>query len=189
MGLDPEQLQPFQGTLAGFTGEQVHVRGYITLKTTFGSGSNAKTIRVRYLVINSPSSYNIIIGRPSFNLLGAFLSTKFLVMKYPLNDGKVGTIRGDKKIARECYHNSLRLQKAKKKPNNKINHEVNMIDLDPREDFQQRTPGAHRRLKGNLYWAGNSSYHEDRYVPKPWRRNRPDKLAAKESGSLCLEPI
>lgn len=137
MGLDPEQLQPFKGTLAGFTGEQVHVRGYITLKTTFGSGSHAKTIRVRYLVINSPSSYNIIIGRPSFNLLGAFLSAKFLVMKYPLNDGKVGTIRGDQKIARECYHNSLRLQKAKKKPNNEITHEVNMIDLDPREDFQQ----------------------------------------------------
>lgn len=31
MGLDPEQLQPFRGTLAGFNGEQVHVRGYITL--------------------------------------------------------------------------------------------------------------------------------------------------------------
>jgi hypothetical protein len=41
MGLDPEQLQPFKGTLAGFTGEQVHVRGYITLKTTFGSGPHA----------------------------------------------------------------------------------------------------------------------------------------------------
>jgi hypothetical protein len=55
IGLDPEQLQPFKGTLVGFTGEQVHVRGYITLKTTFGYGSQEKTIRVRYLVVNSPS--------------------------------------------------------------------------------------------------------------------------------------
>jgi len=47
MGLDPEQLQPFKGTLAGFAGEHFHVRGYITLKTTFGYGSQAKTIRVR----------------------------------------------------------------------------------------------------------------------------------------------
>jgi hypothetical protein len=31
-GLDPEQLQPFKGTLSGFTREHVHVRGYITLK-------------------------------------------------------------------------------------------------------------------------------------------------------------
>ena len=38
--LDPDQLQPFKGTLAGFIGEQVHVRGYITLKTTFGFGRN-----------------------------------------------------------------------------------------------------------------------------------------------------
>lgn len=47
MGFDDEQLQPFKGSLAGFTGEQVHVRGYITLKTTFGDDSQAKTIRFR----------------------------------------------------------------------------------------------------------------------------------------------
>lgn len=124
MGLDPEQLQPFIGTLAGFTGEQVHVRGYITLKTTFGVRSQAKTVRVRYLVVNSPNSYNIIIGRSSFNLLGAFLSTKFLVMKYPLDNGKVGTMKGDQKIAKECYHNNPRLQKGKKKANNDESHTV-----------------------------------------------------------------
>lgn len=136
-GLDPEQLQPFKGTLAGFVGEQVHVRGYITLKTTFGHGSQAKTIRVRYLVVNSPSSYNIIIGRPAFNLLGGVLSTKFLVMKYPLDKGRIRTIKGDQKVARECYHNNLRLQKTRKNSSNEKTHEVNMIDLDPREDFQQ----------------------------------------------------
>lgn len=134
MGLDPEQLQPFKGNLPGFTGEQVHVRGYITLRTTFGTGSQAKSIRVRYLVVNSPYSYNIIIGRPTFNLLGAFLSTKFLVMKYPLDNGKVGTIRGDQKVVRE--YNNLRLQKGKKKVGDGEGHSVNMIDLDPREEFQ-----------------------------------------------------
>jgi len=107
IGLDPEQLQPFKGTLAGFTGEQVHVRGHFTLKTTFGTGENAKTIRVKYLVVCAPNCYNIIIGRHSFNLLGAFLSTRFLVMKYPMEKGKIGTLQGDQKTARECYHNNL----------------------------------------------------------------------------------
>lgn len=88
LGLDPEQLRPFKGTLADFTGEQVHVRGHITLKTTFGTKETAKTIEVKYLVINAPNSYNIIIRRPTFNLLGAFLSTRFLVMKYPLEKGE-----------------------------------------------------------------------------------------------------
>jgi hypothetical protein len=96
-----------------------------------------KTVRVRYLVVNSPNSYNIINERPAFNLLGAFLSTKFLVMKYPLDNGKVGTIKGNQKITRECYHNSLRLQKGKNKANNDESHTMNMIDLDPREKFQQ----------------------------------------------------
>jgi len=92
IGLDPEQLQPFKGTFAGFTGEQVHVRGHITLKTTFGTGEYGKTITVKYLVVNAPNCYNIIIGRLFFNLLGAFLSTRFLVIKYPMEKGKIGTL-------------------------------------------------------------------------------------------------
>jgi len=144
MGLDPEQLHPFRGSLAGFTSEQVHVRGNITLRTTFGTGENNKTIWVKYSVINSPNSYNIIIGLPTFNLLGAFLSIRFLIVKYPLDNGLIWTIRGDPKIARECYHKSLRLQKGKKKTNieQKSNPEgkylsVNMIDLNPIEEYHQ----------------------------------------------------
>jgi hypothetical protein len=70
---------------------------------------HAKTIRVKYLVVNSPNCYNIIIWCPSFNLLFVFHSIKYLIMKYPLEKGSVGTIRGDQKIAMECYHNNLRL--------------------------------------------------------------------------------
>jgi len=56
MGLSEEQLQAFQGTLSGFTRKRVHVRGYITLKTIFGTGKQAKAIKIRYLVINAPNS-------------------------------------------------------------------------------------------------------------------------------------
>jgi len=47
-------------------------------------------------------------------MLGDFLSTKFLVMKYHLDNGKIWMIIGDQYIARECNHASLRLQKGKK---------------------------------------------------------------------------
>jgi hypothetical protein len=64
MQLAGEQLQPYHGTLVGFTGDQAEVMGYITLLTTFGEKENAKTIKVRYLVVRTPyASYNIIIGR------------------------------------------------------------------------------------------------------------------------------
>jgi len=95
MGLSEEQLQPLQGTLSRFTRERVRVRGYITLKTIFGTRRQAKAIKIRYLVVNAPNSYNIVIGHPSFNRLGTLLSTKFLVMKFLLDDGGVGTIKGD----------------------------------------------------------------------------------------------
>ena len=137
MGVSEEQLQPFQGTLSGFTGERVHVRGYITLKTIFGTGKQAKTIKIRYLVVNAPNSYNIVIGRPSFNRLGALLSTKFLVMKYPLDDGGFGTIKGDQKVARECYLASLKLRRKETPRKDSKGDSVNMIDLDSREEYQQ----------------------------------------------------
>jgi len=136
MGVSEEQLQPFQGTLSGFTGERVHVRGYITLKTIFGTGKQAKTIKIRYLVVNAPNSYNIVIGRPSFNRLGALLSTKFLVMKYPLDDGGFGTIKGDQKVARECYLASLKLRRKETPRKESKGDSVNVIDLDLREEYQ-----------------------------------------------------
>jgi len=84
-----------------------------------------------------PDSYNIVIGRPSFNQLGALMSTKFLVMKCPLDDGGVGTIKGDQKVARECYLASFKLRgRAIPRKEGKSDN-VNMVDLDPREEYQQ----------------------------------------------------
>jgi len=58
-------------------------------------------------------------------------------MKYPMEKRRIGTIHGHQKTARECYHNSLRLQKGKKKAGVEDKHlSVNMIDLDPREEYQ-----------------------------------------------------
>ncbi|GAU45985.1 hypothetical protein TSUD_401250 [Trifolium subterraneum] len=96
MHLSDEQLNPYFGTLVGFAGEQVEVMGHITLYTTFGEDENAKTIKVRYLVVKTLFTlYNIIIGRPAFNALGAVMSTLYLSIKYPLNNGKVGVVKGD----------------------------------------------------------------------------------------------
>jgi hypothetical protein len=138
MQLAGEQLQPYHGTLVGFAGEQADVMGHITLLTTFGDKDNAKTIKVRYLVVRTLcASYNIIIGRPAFNALGAAMSTLYLAIKYPLDNGGVGTLKGDQFVARQCYQSSLRIRKP---PSTEIKHDNNMVeaaDLDPREDFHE----------------------------------------------------
>jgi hypothetical protein len=113
MQLAGEQMQPYNGTLVGFARDQVEVMGHITLLKTFGDKHNAKTVKVRYLVVKTPfSSYNIIIGRPAFNTLGAAISTLYLSLKYPLEYGRIGMVRGDQAPARQCYEASLRQKKA-----------------------------------------------------------------------------
>ncbi|GAU49430.1 hypothetical protein TSUD_181770 [Trifolium subterraneum] len=147
MRLSDEQLKPYSGTLVGFAGEQVDVMGHITLYTTFCEDENAKTIKVRYLVVKTLfTSYNIIIGRPAFNALGAVMSTLYLSIKYPLNNGKVGAVKGDQVLARKCYESSLKIRHRPSKPvsppvsgerTNGINM-ASVTDLDPREEFQDR---------------------------------------------------
>lgn len=61
--------------------------------TTFKRGENANTDNIRYLVVNASSPNNIIISNIIFNVLEAVLSTLYLTMKYPRDNGQ---IRGDK---------------------------------------------------------------------------------------------
>jgi len=105
-----DQLMPFDGVLVGFSGEQVEVRGYVNLRTTFADEHTAKTIMIKYIVVKAPSSYNMLLGRPSLNKLGAVVSTVHLKMKFP-TEGKVVTMKVDQKTAQKCYEKSLRTRR------------------------------------------------------------------------------
>jgi len=56
----------------GFFGERVCRRVYINLHTVFCEGNQTKTIPVCFLVVEAHTSYNVLLGRPSLNTLGAF---------------------------------------------------------------------------------------------------------------------
>ncbi|PNY11290.1 gag-pol polyprotein [Trifolium pratense] len=149
MQLAEEHLQPYVGTLVGFSGEQVDVMGYTSLLTTFGDKDNAKTFKVRYLVVKTPfTSYKIVIGRPAFNDLGAVMSTLYLAIKYNPYNGGVGTVRGDQLLAKQCYESSLKIRHRTSNSGSTPNQKqaprqggINVIenaDMDPREEFQDR---------------------------------------------------
>ncbi|GAV69628.1 hypothetical protein CFOL_v3_13129 [Cephalotus follicularis] len=55
-----------------------------------------------FLVVDTPSPYNAIVGRPGLNLLEAIVSTRHLLMKFPTRFG-VGEVIGDQQAARQCY--------------------------------------------------------------------------------------
>jgi len=60
--ISPDQLRPYDGSLVGFVGAQVNVRGYVELRTTFSDENAARTITVKYIVVNASSAYNLLLG-------------------------------------------------------------------------------------------------------------------------------
>jgi len=110
--LSPDQLRPYGGCLYGFVGDQVEVRGYIELRTTFVDGLASRTEKIRYLVVNAPSMYNILLGRPTLNRTGAVPSTRHVKVKLPSMEGLIITIRSDHKEAKKCYENSLKNKRS-----------------------------------------------------------------------------
>jgi len=134
-----DQLRPFDGVLVGFSGDQVEVKGYVDLRTTFRDKEDAKTIFIRYIVVNAPSSYNLLLGRPSINKLGVVILTVHLKMKFPTDDGKLITLSVNQEVARKCYEDSLRTRR-------KVAYSVSTtevvvdLELDPRLVHSERRP-------------------------------------------------
>jgi len=110
--LSPDQLRPYGGYLYGFIGDQVEVRGYIELRTTFTDGLVSRTKKIRYLVVNALSTYNILLGRPTLNKIGAVPSTRHMKIKLPSMEGMIITIRSDQKEEKKCYENSLKNKRS-----------------------------------------------------------------------------
>ncbi|GAV80605.1 hypothetical protein CFOL_v3_24065, partial [Cephalotus follicularis] len=66
-----DQLKPVKTPLVGFTGETIHPLGSINLSVVVGTASRQTQVEMTFLVVDTPSPYNAIIGRPSLNLLEA----------------------------------------------------------------------------------------------------------------------
>ncbi|GMN47900.1 hypothetical protein TIFTF001_017086 [Ficus carica] len=95
-------LTPAQTPLYGFAGECVRTAGTVRLLVTIGDGPERVTQMVEFIVVDRPSVYNVILGRPTLNALKAVVSTYHLAMKFPTGSG-VGVFWGNQEGARKCY--------------------------------------------------------------------------------------
>ena len=100
--LDPKRLRPFDSPLVSFSGDRVYPKGIVTLTVTLGTYPAQLTRQLDFLFVDCPSSYNVIIGRPTLNKWKAATSTYYLKVKFPTDNG-VGEVKGDQVLARECY--------------------------------------------------------------------------------------
>ena len=106
MKLDKKRIKPFTLTLVSFTGDRIVLRGIVTLIVIAGTYPAQVTKEIDFLIVDCPSTYNIILGRSALNRLRAVTSTYYLKVKFPTTHG-VGEIRGDQVLARKCYQVAL----------------------------------------------------------------------------------
>ncbi|GAV83174.1 LOW QUALITY PROTEIN: hypothetical protein CFOL_v3_26624, partial [Cephalotus follicularis] len=65
-----DQLKPMT-PLVGFTGETIHPLGSINLSVVARTAPRQTQVEMTFLVVDTPSPYNAIVGRPGLNLLEA----------------------------------------------------------------------------------------------------------------------
>ena len=102
MGIGREKLEPVNACLRRFSGERVLPLGSVQLVLTLGDPPCQATTTVRFLIVDAPSAYNMLLGRPSLNAIRVVPSAYHMVIKFPTVNG-VGMVRGNQCIARECY--------------------------------------------------------------------------------------
>ncbi|XP_048421226.1 uncharacterized protein LOC125468813 [Pyrus x bretschneideri] len=95
--------------LISFFGDVVQPLGSVHLPFTIGTGSYTATITTSFLVVDCPTTYNVIFRCTGINDLKAMVSTYMLLMKFPTPYGN-GYIRGDQLSARSCYNTSVKQQ-------------------------------------------------------------------------------
>ena len=83
MGIGRERIEPVNTYLRGFSREKVLPLGSIQLVLTFGDPPCQATTTVRFLIVDAPSAYNVLLGRPSLNAIKAIPSAYHMVIKFP----------------------------------------------------------------------------------------------------------
>lgn len=93
--------------LSGFAIDTVWPLGVINLPITVSEETRSTTeskyvtLLLDFYVVDAPSPYDVILGKPWINTANAIPSTYHLIVKFPTPRGIV-TIRGDQYCAKEC---------------------------------------------------------------------------------------
>ena len=82
MGIGREKLEPANTHLRGFSEEKVLPLGSIHLVPTLGDPLCQATTTVRFLIVDAPSAYNVLLGRPSLNAIKAIPSAYHMVISF-----------------------------------------------------------------------------------------------------------
>ncbi|GMH03833.1 hypothetical protein Nepgr_005672 [Nepenthes gracilis] len=100
--LKRDQMKAANGPLYGLDNEPVPMQGIVRLEVTMGTHPRSITRELAFLVVDLPSVYNAILGRPFLTAFEAVTSIPHLKVKFPTPWG-VGEVLGDQEMGRTCY--------------------------------------------------------------------------------------
>ncbi|KAL2235215.1 UNVERIFIED_CONTAM: Retrovirus-related Pol polyprotein from transposon [Sesamum indicum] len=134
MDLDSVRLEPVKMPLVGFGGAEVESLGAIDLPVSIGEEPKKKTLMVKFLVIDTPFTCNVILGRPGLNSFRAVVSTYHLKMKFPTQHG-IGEVLCDQVETKRCYNLSLKkgevTEKRRREDSSKMERPKLMERIEP----------------------------------------------------------
>lgn len=111
--------------LISFGGECLIPLGSIDLSVTTREPAHRATKMVSFLVMEHPSVYNVILGKPSFNIFLAITSTYLLMVMFPL-ETRIRVLRANQEEFSKCYATILK---------GKIDKQVSLqVTLDHRDE-------------------------------------------------------
>ena len=83
---------------------------------------------IKFPIVEAPSAYNVLLGRPSLNSIRVIPSAYHMVVKFP-TENEVGMVQGNQRVAKECYLASMK-QKAV--------DNIHMDELDIKDELDTR---------------------------------------------------
>jgi len=97
-----DRLELSPEPIFGFKNKETMPLGQIKLPVQIGFPLYSHVFETTFFVIDHPSCYNAFFKRPALDELDAFVSPKYLMVKFLTNKGW-GTVKGEQFNSRELY--------------------------------------------------------------------------------------
>ncbi|XP_073290525.1 uncharacterized protein [Primulina huaijiensis] len=106
------EFEPVSTPLYGFAGHTIPPLGQIVIPLSLGNDPRRVTKMITFTVVDIPSSYNGILGRPALKDFGALASTYHQKLKFSVGKG-IGVLCGDQKVVRRCYERIVKKEEKR----------------------------------------------------------------------------
>lgn len=113
-------ILPVGTSLFGFARESARVYGKVKLPMVLGEERWKQNRTITFMLVDTLSPYNVILGRPSLSTYTAIISPAQLMMNFPMEDEDkkvvgVGIARGDQQTSRKYYVTAVRRSETHKR--------------------------------------------------------------------------